>query len=89
MDPSNATALGVLNVEESGHDSVASGNQALVETDNPQGNGGIAVLTASSDGPPDGGYGWICVGCVFLINAHTWGINSVKFRHIGHRLHGC
>lgn len=30
--------------------------------------------------PPDGGYGWICVLAVFLINAHTWGINSVRFR---------
>jgi MFS family permease len=28
------------------------------------------------DVPPDGGYGWICVGCNFLINGHTWGINS-------------
>lgn len=28
--------------------------------------------------PPDGGYGWVCVLCVFLINAHTWGINSVS-----------
>jgi hypothetical protein len=27
--------------------------------------------------PPDGGYGWVCVMCVFLVNAHTWGINSV------------
>ncbi len=26
---------------------------------------------------PDGGYGWVCVACVFMINAHTWGINSV------------
>lgn len=26
--------------------------------------------------PPDGGYGWVCVACTFLINAHTWGINS-------------
>ncbi|KAL4787738.1 major facilitator superfamily domain-containing protein [Aspergillus varians] len=30
--------------------------------------------------PPDefqeGGYGWMCVLCIFLINAHTWGINS-------------
>ena len=28
------------------------------------------------DEPPDGGYGWVCVACCFLINAHTWGINS-------------
>ncbi|KAK8246977.1 major facilitator superfamily domain-containing protein [Phyllosticta capitalensis] len=25
---------------------------------------------------PDGGYGWVCCFAVFLINAHTWGINS-------------
>ena len=31
---------------------------------------------------PDGGYGWVCVACVFWINAHTWGINSV-----GHSYH--
>jgi MFS family permease len=30
----------------------------------------------SEDVPPDGGYGWICVACNFLINGHTWGINS-------------
>ena len=30
------------------------------------------------DVPPDGGYGWVCTACVFLINAHTWGINSVR-----------
>ena len=29
------------------------------------------------DDPPDGGYGWVCVGCAFAINAHTWGLNSV------------
>ena len=28
--------------------------------------------------PPDGGYGWVCVGCVLLINAHTWGLNFVS-----------
>ncbi|CZT05034.1 related to protein MCH2 (monocarboxylate permease homolog) [Rhynchosporium agropyri] len=28
------------------------------------------------DVPPDGGYGWLVVACVCLINAHTWGINS-------------
>jgi hypothetical protein len=30
------------------------------------------------DVPPDGGYGWVCVACVFIINAHTWGVNSVS-----------
>ena len=33
--------------------------------------------TKEVDVPPDGGYGWICVACVFLINTHTWGVNSV------------
>lgn len=28
---------------------------------------------------PDGGYGWVCVSACALINAHTWGINSVMF----------
>ena len=32
--------------------------------------------------PPDGGYGWVCVMCVFLVNAHTWGINSVGSRSL-------
>ena len=26
--------------------------------------------------PPNGGYGWVCTLCIFLINAHTWGINA-------------
>ncbi|KAF9895420.1 hypothetical protein FE257_000326 [Aspergillus nanangensis] len=30
----------------------------------------------AQDVPPDGGYGWVCVACVFWMNAHTWGINS-------------
>lgn len=35
------------------------------------------TTTAQSDDvPPNGGYGWVCVAAVFLINAHTWGINS-------------
>ncbi|KAL4883453.1 major facilitator superfamily domain-containing protein [Aspergillus karnatakaensis] len=29
-----------------------------------------------TDDFPEGGYGWICVICIFFINAHTWGINS-------------
>lgn len=34
----------------------------------------------------DGGYGWICVVCVFLVNAHTWGINGVRFHNLQTRL---
>lgn len=30
------------------------------------------------DVPPNGGYGWVCTACCFLINAHTWGLNSVS-----------
>jgi len=29
--------------------------------------------------PVDGGYGWVCVGAVFLVNFHTWGLNSVEY----------
>lgn len=31
------------------------------------------------DIPPDGGYGWVCTAACLLINAHTWGVNSVRF----------
>jgi hypothetical protein len=37
------------------------------------------VETKPVDVPPDGGYGWVCVTCLFLMNAHTWGVNSVSF----------
>ncbi|KKY13477.1 putative mfs transporter [Diplodia seriata] len=36
--------------------------------------------------PPDGGYGWVCVGCVVLINAHTWGVNSSYGVFLAHYL---
>ncbi|KAI9839961.1 MAG: hypothetical protein M1819_000153 [Sarea resinae] len=39
-----------------------------------------------SDSPPNGGYGWVCVACVFLINAHTWGINSSYGVFLNHYL---
>ncbi|KAL2261281.1 hypothetical protein VTK26DRAFT_4485 [Humicola hyalothermophila] len=28
------------------------------------------------DVPPDGGYGWVCTACVFVMNVCTWGVNS-------------
>ena len=30
------------------------------------------------DVPPDGGYGWVCSIAFLFINAHTWGVNSVR-----------
>jgi hypothetical protein len=39
---------------------------------------GDAPARIAVDVPPNGGYGWVNVVCVFLINAHTWGVNSVS-----------
>jgi hypothetical protein len=30
------------------------------------------------DTPPDGGYGWVCVGSCFLLNFSTWGAVAVS-----------
>jgi hypothetical protein len=30
---------------------------------------------------PNGGYAWVCAWSVFLINAHTWGVNAVGTLH--------
>jgi hypothetical protein len=38
---------------------------------------GVNIVSVE-DIPPDGGYGWVCTACVFLINAHTWVCNSCK-----------
>lgn len=32
--------------------------------------------TGELDLPPDGGYGWVCTFCVFLVMFSTWGCNS-------------
>lgn len=43
----------------------------------------VVNVVAREDVPPNGGYGWICAACVFFVNAHTWGINSVSICRIG------
>lgn len=35
-------------------------------------------IALQEDVPPNGGYAWVCTASVFLINAHTWGINGVS-----------
>ncbi|THV50228.1 hypothetical protein BGAL_0159g00130 [Botrytis galanthina] len=44
------------------------------------------VARPETGAPPDGGYGWVYVLCVFLINAHTWGINSSYGIFLAHYL---
>lgn len=39
-------------------------------------------VATQEDIPPDGGYGWVVTACVFIINAHTWGINSVSYHPV-------
>ncbi|EXJ67776.1 uncharacterized protein A1O5_09122 [Cladophialophora psammophila CBS 110553] len=41
---------------------------------------------SAEDVPPNGGYGWVCTACVFLINAHTWGLNSAWGIFLAHYL---
>lgn len=46
---------------------------AILNTEQPP----TDVAPATEPPPsPNGGYGWVCVVCVALINAHTWGLNS-------------
>lgn len=82
----NANDHGIVNEELSiGHahmaDSLEKSSDDIIPPEgSEQTTGGEKQLEQSQgvDEPPDGGYGWVCVACVFLINAHTWGVNSVR-----------
>ena len=59
------------------NDSIPDGKEAppavILNTEQPP----TDVVPATEPPPsPNGGYGWVCVVCVALINAHTWGLNS-------------
>jgi len=74
---------------EIGHDSEMEGNlspesEETIRNDAP---GEIQQEEEKlPDVPPDGGYGWVCVACTFLINAHTWGLNSSYAVFLAHYL---
>jgi hypothetical protein len=61
-------------LEEPPHqlDRIDSSSQPESDIDPPQ------DATSVEDVPPNGGYGWVCTACVFMLNAHSWGINSVS-----------
>lgn len=55
-------------------------NERKNDTADQKGTEASKSLPAKADSQEDeveGGYGWVCVVCTFLINVHTWGINSV------------
>ncbi|CAI7564840.1 unnamed protein product [Penicillium pancosmium] len=51
-----------------------SANQG--SSDLEQNGAPTADATAFDDIPPNGGYGWLCTLCTFMITVHTWGINA-------------
>jgi len=40
----------------------------------------VSLAMSIPDSAPDGGYGWVCVICMLLITANTWGVNGVCIR---------
>ncbi|PBP22552.1 hypothetical protein BUE80_DR006533 [Diplocarpon rosae] len=67
--------------EEPGHDS--RGSEKTASAQQPE---SPRELVSHTDVAPDGGYGWLVVACVALINAHTWGINSSYGVFLAHYL---
>jgi hypothetical protein len=56
------------------YDATAASTKKMGAVDAASGRDRVVDI---EDVPPNGGYGWVCTLCVFLINAHTWGVNSV------------
>ncbi|TVY13001.1 putative transporter MCH2 [Lachnellula arida] len=70
---------------EIGHDPEMEGNLSS-ESEKTIRNDAPGEIQQKEDLPPDGGYGWVCVACTFLINAHTWGLNSSYAVFLAHYL---
>ncbi|TDZ75028.1 putative transporter MCH2 [Colletotrichum trifolii] len=70
--------------QDSGHDNVVQmpdSSSRAEEHENEKRRDPSPASPPGSDSSDDvefkeGGYGWVVVACVFLINAHTWGLNS-------------
>jgi hypothetical protein len=42
----------------------------------------LEKVDSVADVPPDGGYGWVVVGCLLWINANSWGVNGVSLSQL-------
>lgn len=42
----------------------------------------MGIIVQDPEVVPEGGYGWVCVVCVFLVNACTWGVAAVSLSHL-------
>src|SRR5690606_27891912 len=64
--------------EKDGYPSAQAGDNSAEDSESPSSSDSSESDLAA---PPDGGYGWVVVGCCAILNAFTWGINAVSLHH--------
>jgi hypothetical protein len=67
------------NASDYTHDKLATSREGRKEIDDNEPEDAVG----QEELVPNGGYGWVCVVCMFWMNAHTWGINSVRLYFSG------